>query len=323
MRFLRTAIGLLVVAHGLVHLTIWPGAAAYGGGRLGWAGRTWWTAAGEPGVLGLGRAAVVAVVLATALAGLAILVPAWRPRSGRALAGSQAASLVLLGTLWPGLTPEPSTFWRGPCLSAVLLLAAPAIGAAGLPGDRFLRSRWASSVAARWGSTPAQRARRSPAEDRLEGATTYAWRGVDVPVPAALAVHWLGQLRVAPYSYDLLDNRGRRSPRTRDLDAPPVAVGDGVMSLFTVTDVHPGVGFTAVASGPPPTALSYEVRPVDERSCRIEVAIVARSATRLSAIVLVVIDAVMMRRQLLNLARWATREARAAEAAVAAPASAG
>lgn len=309
MRFLRIALGLLVAAHGLVHLTLWPGAAAYGGGRLGWTGETWWSPAGQTAVLLVGRTAVVAVVLATVLAGVALVVPAWRRRCGRALGASQAASLVLLGVLWPGLTPEPGTFWRGPVLSAVLLALAPVVGAAFVPGDRFGRTAWARSLATRWGSTPAQRARRTPADRGVTAPNTRAWHGVDVPVPAEVAFAWLGQLRVAPYSYDLLDNKGRRSPRLRDLTLAPIAPGDTVMQLFTVHEVDDRA-VTMTSPSQPPTALTYEVVPVGPGSCRIEVALVARCASLLGAITLVVADVIMMRRQLLNLARWATREAR-------------
>ena len=48
---------------------------------------------------------------------------------------------------------------------------------------------------------------------------------------------WLCQLRVAPYSYDLLDNTGRRSPRTRSAEFTDLAVGQPFVRIFGLTYV--------------------------------------------------------------------------------------
>ena len=69
-------------------------------------------------------------------------------------------------------------------------------------------------VAWTWGTTPEERARPYPCDRWLEGANDAYWRGVTVRAEPAVVFRWLCQLKVAPYSYDWIDNWGRQSPRT-------------------------------------------------------------------------------------------------------------
>ena len=46
---------------------------------------------------------------------------------------------------------------------------------------------------------------------------------------------WVAQLRRAPYSYDWIDNLGRRSPRRPDPALRDLEAGDPLMYIFTVT----------------------------------------------------------------------------------------
>lgn len=75
--------------------------------------------------------------------------------------------------------------------------------------------------------------------DLDSGRVRRATRAVEtVSTPEALFL-WLCQLRRAPYSYDWIDNLGRRSPRDPDLGMTDLRVGQTVMTIFTLTAYEP------------------------------------------------------------------------------------
>ncbi|WP_026552107.1 hypothetical protein [Arthrobacter sp. H20] len=78
-------------------------------------------------------------------------------------------------------------------------------------------------------------------------ASRQLWiRAVDVDCSPDLVFAWATQLRRAPYSYDLIDNFGRRSPQTIDPRVIDLQVGDPVMGVFKVSAVDPGRSFAVV-----------------------------------------------------------------------------
>lgn len=66
-----------------------------------------------------------------------------------------------------------------------------------------------------------------------------ASRGVRVAAPLDRVWRWVQQLQVAPYSYDLVDNLGRRSPRTLTRGVPEFRPGARLLVVFTVRSVEP------------------------------------------------------------------------------------
>jgi hypothetical protein len=170
------------------------------------------------------------------------------------------------------------------------------------------------SVAEHWGTTAAERARPFPCDDFVERLDAACWRGVSVRADAATVFRWLCQLKAAPYSYDWIDNRGRRSPESLTPGLEQLAVGQPVMSLFELVAFEPGRHLTLrtrrFAPGLwPAVAVSYVVTPVGPRETRLLAKLVFQVRPGLLGTLARVLlswgDLVMMRRQLLNLKRLA------------------
>jgi hypothetical protein len=60
---------------------------------------------------------------------------------------------------------------------------------------------------------------------------------------------WLCQLRAAPYSYDLLDNLGRRSPRELTPGLEELEAGQRIMTIFHLASFELDHHLTIVCDG--------------------------------------------------------------------------
>ena len=135
--------------------------------------------------------------------------------------------------------------------------------------------------------------------------------------PPALAFRWLCQLRAAPYSYDWIDNGGRRSPRSLTPGLDELADGQRVMRIFRLVDHERGHHLTMIldsASGARlfgAIALTYEVVSATRGSRLLVKMRIRRTSSwlRIFARLLPAADLVMMRRQLRTLKRLAERDA--------------
>jgi hypothetical protein len=173
------------------------------------------------------------------------------------------------------------------------------------------------AVVSEWGSTAEERARPFPCDGLVEDPEAEVFRAVDVEAPQEVVFRWLCQLRAAPYSYDKLDNLGRRSPQELTPGLEELERGQRAATIFRIADFEPGESLTILHRGPVfgEVACTYWARRVDEERSRIVVKLAWRAARRgplgwAERLLLPPGDLVMMRRQLLNLKGLAERTAR-------------
>jgi hypothetical protein len=169
-------------------------------------------------------------------------------------------------------------------------------------------------AAENWGATAADRGRPLPCDGLLPDAVVVLHRAVDVDAPPDVVFRWLCQLRAAPYSYDLIDNLGRRSPQRLTPGLDRLAVGQPAMRLFRVASFQRPEQITFAHTGRfGRVAVTYAVQPQDGG-----VHLYARVRwtpprlplpERLTVEAMGVGDLIMARRQLLNLKRLAERDA--------------
>ena len=160
----------------------------------------------------------------------------------------------------------------------------------------------------RWGVTEAETRRHYGCDDFVRSPTLQAWRGVTVHADADAVWARVRQLRIAPYSYDLVDNLGRRSPRVLR-DVPEPRVGAPFTRAFgldqgRVVGVDPGRELTARIMS---AYMSYVVAPQADGT-RLLLKVAAGTPSWLSPLVSLG-DLVMARKQLLTLKALAEGDA--------------
>jgi hypothetical protein len=163
-------------------------------------------------------------------------------------------------------------------------------------------------VVSEWGSTAEERARPLPCDDLIDAPARAMFRAIDVEAPQAVVFRWLCQLRAAPYSYDRLDNFGRRSPQELTPGLECLELGQRVATIFRLIDFEPGESLTILHRGRVfgEVACTYWAKRLAEERSRIVVKLVWNPARGgilglAERALLPPGDLVMMRRQLLNL----------------------
>jgi hypothetical protein len=157
----------------------------------------------------------------------------------------------------------------------------------------------------RWGVSDDETARAYPCDDFVDSPTLQAWRGVRVQAPSYAVWPWVAQVRLAPYSYDWIDNRGRRSPRElaglREPRAGDQFTTVGGREVGQILSVDQGKHLTGTIMG---AFMSYVLIPEDQQATRLLLKVIMHTS-RWKAPVLSVGDLIMARRQLLNLKQLA------------------
>lgn len=157
-----------------------------------------------------------------------------------------------------------------------------------------------------WNVSPADRARAYPCTRYAGPGHQLLLRAVDVEAEPATVFRWVCQLRAAPYSYDLVDNLGRRSPRRLTPGLDELAVGQRFAVVARIVEFERGRQVTAVT---PATrlfgkvAFTYDVRPTEHGSRLVGALTVeaVNAVQRVRRSALAWGDLVMMRKQLLTL----------------------
>ena len=175
------------------------------------------------------------------------------------------------------------------------------------------------SIAYTWGTEEAERHLPFACDVYVPQPDAVYFRGVTVQVTPERIFRWLCQLRVAPYSYDWIDNRGQRSPRTLTPGLEHLAVGQSVMGIFTLVDfmkerhltlrIKHGAGAFRLFGD---LAVTYLIVPEGPERSRLLAKLVVRYPRTVTGALMRRLlpwgDLVMMRRQLLNLKALAENE---------------
>jgi hypothetical protein len=169
-----------------------------------------------------------------------------------------------------------------------------------------------------WGVTQAEWDRHYPSDDRLRPGWMRMLRAVPCAAPPDAVWPWLCQIQVAPYSYDLLDNWGHRSPRSLTPGLTDLTVGQDFMTIFRLEEFVAGSRLTLSMKPGTPTRMfgagwiTYAVEPAGHGSRLVGALAFPERHGVLGAVSNTLLpwgDLVMMRKQLLTLANLALGDA--------------
>ena len=121
-----------------------------------------------------------------------------------------------------------------------------------------MASLW-PDVVYNWGTSVEERSRTFPCDVLLPEPDEEMYRAVDVDAPRETLFRWLCQLRLAPYSYDRIDNFGRQSPQRLVPGIDELEAGQEFMRIFRLESFEPGYSITlrSKSKRPADSAITY------------------------------------------------------------------
>lgn len=174
------------------------------------------------------------------------------------------------------------------------------------------------NMAFTWGTTATERQRAYPCDRLCLPFDHDLWRGVEIAAPPSIVFRWLCQLRVAPYSYDWIDNFGRQSPQQWTPGLDQLAAGQPMMTIFKLHTFVQNEHLTIETKGRVErmfgrAAISYVLAPGPNGCTKLIAKLRVRyPRTPLGWAARIGLpwgDLLMIRKQLLNFKRLAERDA--------------
>jgi hypothetical protein len=154
-----------------------------------------------------------------------------------------------------------------------------------------------------WATTSDEVADDFPCAGLVPEPMRSLYRAITIDATPRTVFGWLCQLKIAPYSYDLIDNLGRRSPRELTPGAEDLALGQQWVGVFHIVDFAVDEQITGTARPKAeqlfgPMACTYRVRALTTTSSRLVVRLDVGAGNRITGPALAWGDLVMMRKQL-------------------------
>ena len=164
------------------------------------------------------------------------------------------------------------------------------------------------NLAWNWNATSDEEKELFPCDRYMTSKYRSLIRAINVSAPANIVFRWICQLKIAPYSYDWLDNGRRQSPRQLTPGLEQLELGQNFM-IGRIVEFEEGRQITCVIlpeleSKFGPTSLTYVVKNTAPATSRIVVKadIGARNwLERFRRFLLAWGDLIMMRKQLITI----------------------